>query len=197
MSSRSSPTPLPYNPTPFSGIKATSSLSEVEGVLECSAAPQIPPGSPEDAHRNSSLGMERAGLEERISGKGIETLGIPLEGNSSMQGVSGRKMTFKEVPLQTRNISATRWVTVGQSSLRGRRVVGWFSLPLPPCPLAFPCWKEPCSSPAVAKTSLGKCLQRGQPRSAAVTSLSCGVLPTPAPRMRIKVFVDVTSESGQ
>lgn len=86
MSSRSSPTPLPYNPTPFSGIKATSSLSKVEGVLECSAAPQIPPGSPEDAHRNSSLGMERAGLEERISGKGIETLGIPLEGNSSMQG---------------------------------------------------------------------------------------------------------------
>lgn len=165
-------------------------------MLECSAAPQIPPGSPEEAHRNSSSGMERAGLEKRISGKGIETLGIPLEGNN--RGMSGRNMAFlKKVPLQTRNISATRRVTVGQSSLRGRRVVGWFRLPLPPCPLASPCWKEPCSSPAVAKAFLGKCLQRGRPRSAAVTSLSCGVLPTPAPRMRIKVFVDVTSESGQ
>lgn len=118
----------------------------------------------EEVHGNRSLGMERAGLEERISGKGIESLGIPLEGNSSMQGDEWEENGFKKkkkkpqwmscghrASLQARNIRATRWVTVGQSSLRGRRVVGWFSLPLTPCPLAFPCWKEPCSSPAVAK----------------------------------------------
>lgn len=50
----------------------------------------------EEVQGNRSLGMERAGLEERIRGKGIESLGILLEGNSSMQGDEWEKNGFKK-----------------------------------------------------------------------------------------------------